>query len=66
MSRIDLLRMERAASSYGEPLTFLEQLELARLEAEVEDQRRGWSADARTPRSDPLFNHPAVTLVYEG
>ncbi len=37
--------MRRAASSYGEPLTLLEELELARLEAELDDLRHGRTLD---------------------
>ncbi len=45
MTRLDQLRMRRAASSYGEPLTLLEELELARLEAELDDLRHGRRLD---------------------
>ncbi len=41
MSRLELLRFKSAASSYGQPLTFVEQLELERLEEELNDARQG-------------------------
>jgi len=65
-SRLGLLRMKRAASSYGQGLTLLEQLELTRLEAELEDQRRGRSADdlARRHPSDFACD-PASAILCE-
>ncbi len=67
MSRLEFLRVKRAASSYGQPLTFFEQLELERLEAELSDARLGYdgglgAADIERRRSV----RPAETFVYEG
>jgi hypothetical protein len=61
MARLDQLRMRRTASSYGEPLTFLEELELARIEAELDDLRRGRALDVDQRRPDPALMTAAVS-----
>lgn len=67
MTRLDLLRMKRTASSYGAPLTLLEQLELERLEAEIDDLRHGRSVAGDEPREGSLVTPFLVTAVtYEG
>jgi hypothetical protein len=64
MSRLDLLRMKRTAASYGQPLTMLEQIELNRLEADLEDRRLGRCADA-APCDTTLYWASSVTLLYD-
>jgi hypothetical protein len=61
MTRLDQLRMRRTVSSYGESLTFLEELELARLEAELDDLRRGRALDVDQRRRDLAFMTAAVS-----
>jgi hypothetical protein len=66
MSRLDLLRMKRTASSYGQSLTLLEQLELARLEADLDDQRLGRGADTELRYREPALAHdPAAAFLCE-
>ena len=67
MTRLDLLRMKRTASSYGAPLTLLEQLELDRLEAELDDLRHGRSVVADQAHEGSLVTPFLVTAAtYEG
>jgi hypothetical protein len=67
MTRLDLLRMKRTASSYGAPLTLLEQLELDRLEAEIDDLRHGRSVAADEPHGGSIATPFLVAAVtYEG
>jgi hypothetical protein len=49
MSRLDLLRMKRDCASYGPPLTPYEQVELHRLEDELDDLRYGRLANPGAP-----------------
>jgi hypothetical protein len=59
--------MKRTASSYGTPLTLAEQLELDRLEAELDDLRHGRSVAADETRAGSLVTPFLVTAVtYEG
>ncbi len=41
MTRLEMLQVKRCSSSYGPGLTPYEQLELARLESELDDKRLG-------------------------
>ncbi len=67
MSRLDLLRMKRTASTYGQPLTLLEQLELARLEADLADRQLGRPSEAERPQSERRLGHdPAAAVLWEG
>ncbi len=67
MSRLDLLRMKRTASTYGQPLTLLEQLELARLEADLTDQRLGRAPEAERLQGERrLLHDPASAVLWEG
>jgi hypothetical protein len=66
MSRLDFLRMKRTASSYGLPLTFVEQLELERLEADLDDSRHGRPGELGSGRVEDRRDFlPAETVVYE-
>ncbi len=67
MSRLDLLRMKRTASTYGQPLTLLEQLELARLEADLADRQLGRPLVAERPRGERRLEYdPAAGVLCEG
>ncbi len=67
MSRLEFLRVKRAASSYGQPLTFFEQLELERLEAELSDAHLDGSSRLAAPNVERRRNAlSAETFVYEG
>jgi hypothetical protein len=58
--------MKRTASSYGASLTLLEQLELERLETELDEWRRGGSAERRPPYGGAASHVPSSPFLYEG
>jgi len=67
MTRLELLRMKRTASSYGTPLTLAEQLELDRLEGELDDLRHGRGSTVDETRAGSLATPFLVTAVtYQG
>ncbi len=67
MSRLELLRMKRTASSYGASLTLLEQLELDRLEAELDEWRRGGGTERHPPHLGATAGlAPATPFLCEG
>ena len=67
MSRLDLLRMKRTASTYGQPLTLLEELELARLESDLADRRLGRATEGERPPAERRSVYdPAAAVLCEG